>query len=70
MESETVAKHCNHRTCAYRGKIGSTPCCDYILIAKHTRNCSISKCDKYKSGRKRAKIKDYVMGFADEIEDI
>ena len=70
MENETVTKNCRHRTCAYRGKIGSTPCCDYILTTGHVRGCSIGKCDKYKRGRKRAKAKDYVIDFAEEIEDI
>lgn len=28
-------------------------CCDYILYEGHSRGCSISKCDKYKKGKRK-----------------
>ena len=47
---ETVKEHCEHEDCIYRGKFGSDPCCQYILIAEKRRGCKISECDKYAAG--------------------
>ena len=50
---ETVAECCHRTDCVYRSKIeGGIPICVYILVEGVPRGCSISECDKYKSGRK------------------
>lgn len=52
-EFETVRMHCKHEDCIYRRYLESwTPYCDYIGIEKKPRGCDISKCDKYKPGKK------------------
>lgn len=50
---ETVSKCCKHEDCIYRRHLASwTPYCDYIGVEKKPRGCDISKCDKYKPGKK------------------
>lgn len=53
--SETVDKHCKHKDCKYRGWVGGCRSCDYLLITGKLRDCNISECDKYESG-KREKV--------------
>lgn len=51
-EVETVKEHCKHEDCIYRRYLCWTPYCDYIGVEKQPRGCDISKCDKYKAGKK------------------
>lgn len=41
--------------------------CDYILITRRPRGCSISECDKYETGKK--KLISTLGGFKYEYED-
>ena len=45
--------YCN--TCQYQGKLGadSLPCCDYLFVTGHRRNCDPEVCDKYVPGRRQ-----------------
>ena len=52
---ETVKDDCKHPDCRYRKLSGIEETCDYILIKKRPRGCSISECDKYESGKTRLK---------------
>ena len=63
---ETVKEHCKHPDCKYRKLSGVEETCDYILIMRRPRGCSISECDKYESGKIKKKSK---MGgiFYDDI---
>lgn len=75
MKIETVAEHCKHPDCVYRGHLASSnqytvPCCDYILLEKRPRNCRISKCDKYKRGIRRNRINTHTYVMETAIEDI
>ena len=64
---ETVKEHCKHPDCKYRGKTTLIESCDYIMIARKPRGCSISKCDKYATGKK--KLISTLGGFKYEYED-
>jgi hypothetical protein len=48
---ETVAEDCKHKDCKYRGQLSGAPWCMYMLITDKPRGCSISKCNKYASGK-------------------
>ena len=51
---ETVQKDCKHKDCVYRRLLDThVPYCDYIGIMGYSRNCDISKCDKYVKGKLR-----------------
>lgn len=52
-EVETVNEHCKHTDCMYRGKVGTTDTCDYIIYKHQSRGCKISECIRYKRGRKK-----------------
>ena len=65
---ETVAKHCKHKDCIYRGTLSGTPICDYIFRERHSRGCSISQCNKYKTGYKK-KVISTELGFTVEVHD-
>lgn len=53
QEVETVEQCCEHEDCIYRRYLGThIPYCDYIGVEKKPRGCEISRCDKYKPGRK------------------
>lgn len=72
-ELETVAKHCKHEDCVYRGKLHAwnTPICQYALVEHQCRGCKISECDKYKRGEKiqpRMKV-DYTIMWEYEMYD-
>lgn len=63
-EEQTVARNCLHTDCIYRGQIdgGHTPICMYALIEGRARGCEISKCNKYRSGKKvKAKMRSDVI---------
>ena len=49
---ETVQEHCKHIDCKYRSSIYYTPCCGYMLVTGEPRGCDISKCDKYRPGKR------------------
>ena len=70
-EIQTVEENCTHPDCIYRGHIdgGWTPICMYSLIECKARNCKISECDKYKSGKKtKARMrKDIVIYWETEL---
>ena len=56
-EIQTVEEQCKHEDCVFLGKVsvpdyGMTPCCDYILLTREPRGCSIENCDKYRTGRR------------------
>ncbi len=66
--SETVKEHCKHKDCVYRGVLSGTPTCDYIFREGHSRGCSISECNKYKTGFKK-KVNSSEYGFTVEVCD-
>jgi len=47
---ETVRSSCSHRDCAWRGKFGGEPCCDYFLENGEPRGSSPSECSRYVKG--------------------
>lgn len=49
---ETVAQHCKHNDCKYRSTFDGEACCGYMLITGKSRNCDISRCNKYKAGER------------------
>lgn len=54
---EEVWSHCKHEDCIYRiGFTRSDECCAYMLATDRPRGCSISQCDKYKSGTRKVRI--------------
>ena len=69
---ETVSKCCKHEDCIYRRHLSWTPYCDYIGIEKKPRGCDISKCDKYKPGKKtRPRLqRNYDVDWDWELYDI
>lgn len=49
--SETVAEHCKHKNCKYRGRLSFVDeACFYMYYTGRPRGCAISKCDKYAVG--------------------
>ena len=50
---ETVKEHCEHLDCMYRGRFDSQPCCMYMIVTGCPRGCDISKCNKYKAGKRK-----------------
>lgn len=73
-EIETVEKHCRHKDCVYRYTImsGMIPICYYAVVEGHVRGCSISKCDKYTAGERKAPKMDeqnYIYWELDLYED-
>lgn len=52
---ETVEADCRHPDCCYRRYIngGVGQMCAYMLVEGKCRGCSISECDKYRSGKKK-----------------
>lgn len=65
---ETVAKDCKHADCVYRGTASGVQTCDYILREHHSRGCSISECDKYRTGHKKW-LSSNELGFTVEVQD-
>jgi hypothetical protein len=46
-------------SCIYRGKMGSTPICNYLCITGRKRPCDVEGCTEYKRGKALSeKIKD------------
>lgn len=70
-EVETVAEHCKHEDCIYRGKLHGTnvPICQYILIECEPRKCPISQCNRYRPGEKVQPhmLEDYTIMWEYEI---
>lgn len=54
QEVETVAEHCKHEDCIYRGRLHACgiPICQFILVEGESRKCPISECNRYKPGEK------------------
>ena len=49
---ETVAEHCKHEDCKYRGWLSFIgECCYFMYYTGESRRCPISECDRYKPGR-------------------
>ena len=66
---ETVKKDCIHLDCVYRGRGHGSATCDYAIIEKHSRGCSISECDKYRKGKRSRRSKlEYVYWEADDVD--
>ena len=42
-------------TCIYRGKAGSMPICNYLMIMGHKRPCGVQNCTVYKRGKSLSK---------------
>ncbi len=61
-EIETCERNCKFEDCIYRRYIETgIPICFYAAIMKESRKCSISNCDKYRTGKKKAKTyHDYI----------
>lgn len=68
---ETVAEHCTHKDCVYRGRLYNTPICQYALIEGQCRKCEISKCDKYRQGEpiKPRMTEDFMIEWEYEFYD-
>lgn len=49
---ETVKESCEHIDCMYRGRFDSQPCCMFMIVTGRPRNCEVSRCDKYKAGKR------------------
>lgn len=65
---ETVKADCRHDDCVYRARFDGQPMCAYIFREGHARGCSISECDKYRTGHKKCVIKSE-LGFTVEVCD-
>lgn len=53
---ETVEDYCQHKDCVYRGYLNGSrriPTCDFILLKGERRNADISKCNRYRKGKRR-----------------
>lgn len=74
QEIETVKEHCRHYDCIYRSYIdgGATPICFYAVLAKESRKCKISECDKYQYGKKIKPhlTEEYIIMWEIELYDI
>lgn len=63
---EIVKNECLHKGCRYRTTFDGQPACGYMLVTGQPRGCSISKCDKYRTGK--VKIISTIKGF--EYDDL
>lgn len=53
---ELVTDYCP-KDCIYRMQVsGSVDFCAYLLIKYEPRGCPVSKCDKYKSGKRKVGV--------------
>lgn len=68
---ETVDADCKHVDCVYRVKLNQRGeyFCNYAVMERHSRGCSISKCDKYRKGSKKATIISVTKQVEWEITD-
>lgn len=66
----TVASSCP-KDCHYRGWIGGTPCCDYILVEGNPRPCGIGKnCTVYVKKKRTQKKNQIVIAPRSESSEI
>ena len=67
-DTELVGRHCP-KDCVYRTRLDSrTYFCNYAVIERKARGCSVDKCDKYRKG-KRTVIMTKEFKFWWEIND-
>ena len=61
-EVQLVADYCPS-DCVYRVMLDSIPACYYAVLEQRLRGCSVSECDKYRSGKpiKARMDKEYVV---------
>ena len=56
MNKQPTAAECR-KGCIYAGTVGGIPCCNYILIERHPRECLPGNdCTRYKKGNRKRVI--------------